>query len=147
MTKPAIWHHFFEINEVNIQLMHSQDLSTLESDVHQGNPPRQSRGGHHFRGLTNPDVNRKRMHQLFCYMTLPPFSNTSSYQAVLYFAQRFLKVKTRFFNNCLFQVDVQKNESFEITVLIQIIKFLISNISSVKYTQGIMLVYFYPSLE
>ena len=22
-----------------------------------------------FRGLTNPDVNIKRMHQLFCYMT------------------------------------------------------------------------------
>ena len=22
------------------------------------------------RGLTNPDVNRKRMHQLFCYITL-----------------------------------------------------------------------------
>ena len=25
---------------------------------------------HHFRGLNNPDVNWKRMHQLFCYMTL-----------------------------------------------------------------------------
>ena len=23
--------------------------------------------------LTNPDVNRKRMHQLFCYVTLSPF--------------------------------------------------------------------------
>ena len=28
---------------------------------------------HHFQGLTNPDVNRKRMHQLFCYMTLSLF--------------------------------------------------------------------------
>ena len=28
----------------------------------------------HFRGLTNPDVNRKRMHPLFCYMTLSLFS-------------------------------------------------------------------------
>ena len=27
-------------------------------------------GEHHFRRLTNPDVNRKRMYQLFCYMTL-----------------------------------------------------------------------------
>ena len=25
---------------------------------------------YHFRGLTNPDVDRKRMHQLFCYITL-----------------------------------------------------------------------------
>ena len=24
---------------------------------------------HHFLGLTNPDVNFKRMHRLFCYMT------------------------------------------------------------------------------
>ena len=29
---------------------------------------------HHFRGLTNPDVNQKGMHQLFCYMTLSLFS-------------------------------------------------------------------------
>ena len=28
------------------------------------------RGEIHFRGLTTPDINRKRMHQLFCYMTL-----------------------------------------------------------------------------
>ena len=27
-----------------------------------------------FLTLTNPDVNRKRTHQLFCYMTLSPFS-------------------------------------------------------------------------
>ena len=27
-----------------------------------------------LRGLTNPDVNQKRMHQLFCYMTLSLFS-------------------------------------------------------------------------
>ena len=31
-------------------------------------------GEHHFGGLTNPDVNRKRMHQLFCYMTLSLYS-------------------------------------------------------------------------
>ena len=29
--------------------------------------------GHHFRGLTNPDVSRERMYQMFCYMTLSPF--------------------------------------------------------------------------
>ena len=29
-----------------------------------------SLGGHHFLRLTNTDVYRKRMHQLFCYMTL-----------------------------------------------------------------------------
>ena len=28
---------------------------------------------HHFRGLTNPDGYRKRMHQLACYMTLSLF--------------------------------------------------------------------------
>ena len=33
----------------------------------------QSLGEHHFRGLTNPDVNQKRMHQLCCYMTLSFF--------------------------------------------------------------------------
>ena len=32
-----------------------------------------SRGGHHFRGLPNSDVNRKRMCQLFCDMTLSHF--------------------------------------------------------------------------
>ena len=37
-----------------------QDLSTREPGP----------GEHHFRGLTNPDFNPKRMHQLFCYMTL-----------------------------------------------------------------------------
>ena len=30
--------------------------------------PRRSRGEHHFRELINPDVNLKRMHQLFCCM-------------------------------------------------------------------------------
>ena len=29
-----------------------------------------SLGEHHFQGLTNPDVNLNRMHQLFCYMTI-----------------------------------------------------------------------------
>ena len=29
---------------------------------------------HHFRGLTNPDVNQKKMYQLFCYNTLSFFS-------------------------------------------------------------------------
>ena len=32
--------------------------------------PRKSRDEHPFRGLTNPNVNRKRLHQLFSYMTL-----------------------------------------------------------------------------
>ena len=35
-----------------------------ESDVHQGKEPH----GRHILRLTNPDVNRKRIHQLFCYM-------------------------------------------------------------------------------
>ena len=55
----------------SIQLMHSflvniRICQPENSDVH--------RGEHHFRGLTNPDVNRKRMHQLCCYMTLSLFS-------------------------------------------------------------------------
>ena len=32
--------------------------------------PRRSRCKQHFRGLTNPDDKLKRMHQLFCYMTI-----------------------------------------------------------------------------
>ena len=58
---------FFSINEffTIIQLMHSFEVNIKicqpeNSDVH--------------RGLTNPDVNRKRMHQLFCYMKLSLFS-------------------------------------------------------------------------
>ena len=31
--------------------------------------------GYHFRGLENPDVNWKRMHQLFCYITQSRFLN------------------------------------------------------------------------
>ena len=50
----------------NMQLMHSFEVNIRicqpeNSDV---------RGQHHFRGFTNPDVNRKRKHQLFCYLTL-----------------------------------------------------------------------------
>ena len=33
-----------------------------------------SLGEHHFLGLTNPDVNLKRMHQLFCYMIFFSFT-------------------------------------------------------------------------
>ena len=33
-----------------------------------------SRGEHHLQGFTNHGVNRKRMHHLFCYMTLSFFS-------------------------------------------------------------------------
>ena len=50
----------------HIQLMHSFDINIRICQ------PENSE--HHFRGLTNPDVNRKRMHQLFCYMTLSLFS-------------------------------------------------------------------------
>ena len=46
----------------NIQLMHSFEVNIRICQ------PENSE--HHFRGLTNPDVNQKRMHQLFCYMTL-----------------------------------------------------------------------------
>ena len=59
--------HFFSIIEffTIIQLMHSLEFNIRicqpeNSDVH--------------RGLPNPVVNRKRMHQLFCYMTLSLFS-------------------------------------------------------------------------
>ena len=59
---------------VSIQLMHSFEVyiricQPENSDVHRGKAE-----VNHFRGLTNPDVNRKRMHQLFCYMTLSLFS-------------------------------------------------------------------------
>ena len=47
----------------NIQLMHS-----FEVDIRICQPEtRRSRGEYHFRGLTNPDVNRKRMHQ-YCFV-------------------------------------------------------------------------------
>ena len=36
-------------------------LPTLESNVHLGF----ASGGHHFVGLTNPYVNRERLHQLY----------------------------------------------------------------------------------
>ena len=48
--------HYFE---VNIRICQPDN-----SDV----------GEHHFRGLTNCDVNQKRMHYLFCYITLSLFS-------------------------------------------------------------------------
>ena len=38
---------------------------------------------HHVRGLTNPNVYRKKMHQLFCYMTL----HVSLFQVSYEFAQ------------------------------------------------------------
>ena len=47
--------------EVNIRI-----CQTENSDFH--------RGKHHFRGLTYPDINLKRMHLLVCYMTLSLFS-------------------------------------------------------------------------
>ena len=55
--------------------MHSFDVDIRicqpeNSDVHQG----EAEVYRHFRGLTNPGVNRKRMHQLFCYMKLSLFS-------------------------------------------------------------------------
>ena len=66
---------------LHIQLMHSFEVNiricqSKNSDAHLGE--------HHFRGSTNPDVNRKRMYQLFCYMTLHVFLvlvlyNVSSY--------------------------------------------------------------------
>ena len=52
------------------QLMHS-----FEVDIRICQPENRDvrRGEHHFRGLSNPDVNRKRMHQLFCYLFLVLF--------------------------------------------------------------------------
>ena len=49
-----------------IQLMHSFEVNFRICQA--------KNSEHHFRGLTNPDVNRKRMQQLFCYMTLSLFS-------------------------------------------------------------------------
>ena len=48
----------------NIQLMHSFEVNIRicqpeNSDVHQG----EAVVNHHFQGLTNPDVNRKRKNQ------------------------------------------------------------------------------------
>ena len=62
-----------------IQLMHSFEVNiricqpekVMSTEAKSGFVNRL--GGHHFLGLTNPDVNRKRMHQLFCYMKLPLF--------------------------------------------------------------------------
>ena len=56
------------------------------------------RRGDHFRGLTDPDVNRKRMHQLFCYMTL------FSLFLVLY--QVFLH--KQIYSSHMFQVNIKK---------------------------------------
>ena len=48
------------------QLMYS-----FEVNIRFVNPStRRSRCERHFLGLTNPDVKRDRMHQLFCYLTL-----------------------------------------------------------------------------
>ena len=52
----------FVCGQYILQLMHS-----FEVNIRICQP---ENGEHHFRGLTNPDVNRKRMHQLFGYMTL-----------------------------------------------------------------------------
>ena len=49
-----------------IQLMHSFEVNIRICQ------PENSE--HHFQGLTNPDVNPKRMHHLFCYMPLLGFS-------------------------------------------------------------------------
>ena len=54
--------------EVNIRICQPEKVMSTEAK-----PRWICLGGHHFRGLTNPDVNRERMHQLFCYMTLSPF--------------------------------------------------------------------------
>ena len=57
------------MSNIIIELMHSFELiiricQPENSDVNRAL----------FLTLTNPDVNRKRMHQLFCYMTLSLFS-------------------------------------------------------------------------
>ena len=56
------------------QCMHSFEVIRIcqpeNIDVHRG----EAKGEHHFRGLTNPGVNGKTMHQLFCYMALSFFS-------------------------------------------------------------------------
>ena len=56
----------FILEYVIIQLMHSFEVNIRICQ------PENSE--HYFRGLTNPDVNIKRMHQLFRYMTLSLFS-------------------------------------------------------------------------
>ena len=57
--------------EDNIQLMHYFEVNiricqSENSDVHRG----EAEVNITVLGLTNPDVNPKRMHKLFCYMTL-----------------------------------------------------------------------------
>ena len=64
---------YFQLNSV--QLMHSFEVDIRicqpeNSDVHRG----EVEVNITFEGWPNTDVNRKRMHQLFCYMTLSLFS-------------------------------------------------------------------------
>ena len=100
--------------EVNIRICQPEN-----SDV---------RRGEHFRGLTNPDVNRKRMHQLFCYMTL--FSLFLVFISSIFIFTNFLKPdvssahKKQISSQLLFKFlkllsDVQNNCIIKIIVLIK----------------------------
>ena len=59
-----------------IQLMHSFEVNIgiCQPEKNDVLFTKRSRREHHFRGLTKPDVNRKRVHQLFCNMALSLFS-------------------------------------------------------------------------
>ena len=72
----ACWNTFYEMLFylcIIIQLMHSFEVDIRIFQPKNWCSPRRIRGEHHFR-LTDPDVNWKRMQQLFCYMTLSLFS-------------------------------------------------------------------------
>ena len=62
---------YFSYHGKIIQLMHSYEVNIRICQPEN-------------RGLTNPDVNRKRMHQLFCYITLHASLFLVSYRVFSY---------------------------------------------------------------
>ena len=51
--------------------LYRNNIHSVEVNIRLCQPsPKRSRGGHHFRGLTNSDVNLSRMYQSFCYKAI-----------------------------------------------------------------------------
>ena len=97
------------------------------------------RGEHHFQAWAYPDVNRKRMHQLVCYMTLHVSLFLVLYKVFFFIFMNLLKsdvpctLKTRFFQHlqvsetlmrCAKELHLLNNCSLKMN------KFLIQNIKS-----------------
>ena len=109
--------HSFENNRI---------CQSKNSDVHRGEVEVQ--GEYHFRGLTNPDVNRKRMHRLLSYMTL----HVSLFLVLFKYFHKFTQVRcslcteAKIISTTAFQVSetlMKKNCIFKMN------KFLIQNIN------------------